>query len=87
MIQDKSYILKILLALDRLLAVLLYNAYDEETVSCFVGRTMHGSWQEAAINGLFQLITGEKNHCLNNVEERFVTAEMAFAPRGGIDAQ
>ena len=87
MTKDKSYGLKILLALDRLLAVLIYNAYDEETVSCFVGRTMHGSWQETAINELFQLITGEKDHCLNNVEERFVTAEMASAPRGDTDAQ
>lgn len=87
MIKDKSYILKILLALDRLLAVLLYNAYDEETVSCFVGRTMHGSWQEAAIDWVFLQVIGEKNHCLNNVEERFVTAEMASAPRGDINAQ
>ena len=87
MIQDKSYILKILLALDRLLAVLIYNAYDEETVSCFVGRTMHGSWQEATIDWVFLKITGKKDHCLSNVEERFVTAEMAVAPRGDDDAQ
>ena len=87
MIQDKNYILKILLALDRLLAVLLYNAYDEETVSCFVGRTMHGSWQEAAIDWVFLKITGKKDHCLSNVEERFVTAEMAVTRRGDADAQ
>ena len=86
MIQDKSYILKILLALDRLLAVLIYNAYDEETVSCFVGRTMHGSWQESVIDWVFARITGEKNHCLNNVEARFVTDEMAAVPRGDADA-
>lgn len=84
--KDKSYTLKILLALDRLLAVILYNAYDEETVSCYVGRTMHGSWQESVIDWVFARITGEKNHCLNNVEARFVTDEMAAVPRGDADA-
>jgi hypothetical protein len=44
----------------------------DETISSHVGRTMHGKWQEKAIDWIFLHLTGEKNHCVNAVEKEFL---------------
>jgi hypothetical protein len=40
----------------------------DETVSSYIGRTAYDSWRRKLIDWIFLKITGEKNHCLNNIE-------------------
>jgi hypothetical protein len=70
--ERKSYGWKLLLCVDQFMAVLLLDTSEDETISSYVGRKYHGQWQEKAIDKVFQVLTGEEGHCLNNIERQFL---------------
>lgn len=63
---------RILVALDQLFNVLFGGNNVDETISSAVGRKAKAGrrfyiiW-EAVINLMFAMITGERNHCENNI--------------------
>jgi hypothetical protein len=65
----RDYWLNILLGLDQGLGTWIGIDADE-SISSYVGRTMPGSRLERAINWMFDRLTGEKDHCLANIEWR-----------------
>lgn len=44
----------------------------DETISSYVGRNYYNKWQMKAIDWLFKFILNEDNHCLNNIEQRYL---------------
>ncbi len=70
--ENKGRLWRLLLSVDQFLAVLLLDASEDETMSSYIGRNYHGGWLEKAIDGLFLALTGERDHCINNIEQQFV---------------
>jgi hypothetical protein len=51
-----------LLTLDQTLAVFLFNTYEYETCSSYIGRKYMGHWQQRAVDAVFG-----KDHCLDSI--------------------
>ena len=72
--------MNILVALDQLIGAFFFIDADDsifglasdETISSYVGRKYHGKWQERLINWIMLHITGEKDHCANNIEKQYL---------------
>lgn len=58
----KSWRLRLLLTLDQTLAVILFDTYEFETCSSYIGRKYMGRWQQKAVDAIFG-----KDHCLNSI--------------------
>jgi hypothetical protein len=75
----RSYWKNILVALDCLLGALgginakdgLMGLRNCETISSYVGRNYMGKWPQVLIDELMRILTGEANHCLNNIEKDY----------------
>jgi len=69
--ERKSYALRILISIDQLFNVLLFNGDEDHTISGMVGykafTTKKRRWliAESIINTIFWL---DKNHCYNSIE-------------------
>lgn len=59
--------LHIAVGFDQLVSATWGNSEDE-TISSRLGR-VGPAWAETAVDWLFEKITGQKNHCKNNIEE------------------
>lgn len=70
--EHKSRTRKLLISIDQFFAVLVYDTYEDETLSSYVGRKKMGKWPQKAIDWVFHRLTGEREHCLNNIEQQFV---------------
>jgi exosortase/archaeosortase family protein len=65
--RQRGYFLNILLGIDQSLGTLIGIDADE-SISSYVGRTMHGSRTERVIDWVFEHFFGERDHCLANIE-------------------
>lgn len=76
----RTYWKNVLVAIDCLIGAVgginatngLFGFRNCETISSFVGRNYHGRWPERAINWFFLMVMGERDHCLNNIENDYV---------------
>ena len=70
--KDKSKIWKLLIAIDQMFAVLLFNTHEDQTISGYVGYKAHTTNSkkykllEKFINFIFA--PWEKDHCYNAIE-------------------
>ncbi len=75
----RPYWKNILVAIDCLLGAIgginasdgLFGFRNCETISSFVGRNYMGKWQQIYLDKLMYILTGESNHCLNNIEQDY----------------
>lgn len=70
--ERKSRIRKLLVSMDQFFAVLIYDSYEDETLSSYIGRKKMGKWPQRVIDWVFYTLTGERDHCLNNIEKQFL---------------
>ena len=69
--RKRPYWRNILVGLDQFVGT-LFGIDADETISSYVGRNYHGRWQERCIDWLFLHLTGERNHCINNIEKDYL---------------
>ena len=69
----RGYWKNILVGIDQSIGT-IFGIDADETISSFVGRNYPGKWQEKTINHIFYTLTGEENHCKENIEPRFLGA-------------
>ena len=69
--RKRGYWINILVAIDQGIGTLIGIDADE-TISSYVGRTHYGDWQMRLIDTIFKVLTGEHDHCLNNIEREYL---------------
>lgn len=69
--RQRSYWLNILVGIDQGVGT-LFGIDADETISSYVSRNYHGKWPERVIDWIFLHLTGERNHCLNNIEREYL---------------
>jgi hypothetical protein len=69
--RTRPYFTNILVGLDQFVGT-LFGIDADETISSYCGRTKMGRWQQRLIDWIFLQLTGEQDHCLNNIEKQFL---------------
>jgi hypothetical protein len=67
----RPYWLNLLIGIDEFIACLFYVPVGQ-TISSYVGINYHGKWQERVIDWIMFHLTGEREHCINNIQKEFL---------------